>query len=90
MFEHRVDVCIEDWTDADFRHVVESAWDSVTGGPDDADSIGAAARLQLLLRTGGYRQAAVEVHQSVDEALIHVAHFDVSRERPEAKGVSLE
>ena len=89
MLEHRVDVCIEDWTDAGFRHVVDSAWDAVAGGPEDADSIDAAARLQYLLRTGGYHDAAVEIHQSVDEALAHVAHFDVSRE-PRGPGISFE
>lgn len=82
MVEHQVDVCIEDWTDGEFRHVVGAAWDAVCAGPDEADSIAAAVRLQMLLRSGGYDRAIVEVHQSVDEARAHVAHFDISREPP--------
>jgi hypothetical protein len=89
MLEHQVDVCIEDWTDAEFRHLVGTAWDAVCGGPDDVDSIAAAVRLQLLLRAGGYDGAVVEIHQSVDEALAHVAHFDISREPPKAVGLPL-
>lgn len=80
MSEHRVDICIEDWTDAKLRRLVGAAWDTVCVGPDEVDSIGAAARLQMLLRSGGYVRAEVEVHQSVDEALAHVVHFDISCE----------
>lgn len=80
MLEHRVHLGIEDWDDIEFRRAVESAWDTVQRGPEDADSIGAAAHLQLLLRAGGYPHAVVDVHRSVDEALAHVAHFDVSRD----------
>jgi hypothetical protein len=80
MLEHRVHLGIEDWDDVEFRRAVETAWATVQRGPDDADSIGAAARLQLLVRAGGYPHAIVEVHRSVDEALAHVAHFDVTRD----------
>ena len=80
MLEHRVLLGIEDWADVDFRRAVEAAWETVRRGPDDCDSIGAAAHLQLLLRAGGYPHAEVEVRRSVDEALAHVAHFDVTRD----------
>ncbi|MBI3752172.1 MAG: hypothetical protein HY263_11030 [Chloroflexi bacterium] len=80
MLEHRVHLGIEDWADVEFRRAVESAWETVQRGSDDADSIGAAAHLQLLVRAGGYPHAIVEVHRSVDEALAHVAHFDVTRD----------
>lgn len=80
MLEHRVHLGIEDWADVEFRRAVESAWEIVQQGPDDADSIDAAAHLQLLVRGGGYPRAVVEVHRSVDEALAHVAHFDVIRD----------
>jgi hypothetical protein len=80
MLEHRVHLGIEDWADVEFRRAVEAAWETVRHGPDDADSIGAAAHLQLLVRAGGYPDAVVEVHRSVDEALAHVAHFDVSKD----------
>jgi hypothetical protein len=79
MLEHRVQLLIEDWADVAFREAVEAAWEVVRDGPDDPDSIAAAAHLQLLVQAAGYPDAAVEVRRSVDEALAHVAHFDVSR-----------
>ena len=83
MLEHRVLLGIEDWADVDFRRSVEAAWETVRRGPDDCDSITAASHLQLLLRAGGYPHAEVEVRRSVDEALAHVAHFDVTRDPAE-------
>ncbi len=83
MLEHRVLLGIEDWADVEFRRSVEAAWETVRHGPGDCDSIAAAAHLQLLLRAGGYPHAEVEVRRSVDEALSHVAHFDVTRDPAE-------
>ena len=80
MQEHRVELKIIDWDDLPFREVVETAWRSVRDGGVDADSLNAAARLQLLVRAAGYPTAIVEVHKTVDEALAHVAHFRVSRD----------
>jgi hypothetical protein len=80
MLEHRVQLGIEDWADVDFRRAVEAAWETVRHGPGDPDSIGAAVQLQVLIRAGGYPHAVVEVRRSVDEALAHVAHFDVTRD----------
>lgn len=80
MHEHRVHLRVEDWDDVAFREAVDSAWAVVCGGPEDADSTTAAAHLQLLLRSGGYAQATVEIHRTVDEALHHVSHLEVSRE----------
>jgi hypothetical protein len=80
MLEHRVQLSIEDWADVEFRRTVEAAWETVRGGPGDADSIAAAAHLQLLVRGAGYPHAVVEVRRSVDEALAHVAHFDVTKD----------
>lgn len=82
MHEHRVQLRVEDWADVAFREAVDSAWAVVRQGPEDADSTTAAAHLQLLLRGGGYPRATVEIHRTVDEALHHVAHLDVSREAP--------
>jgi hypothetical protein len=45
----------------------------------DIDSTTAAAHLQLLLRGAGFPQATVDVHKTVDEALAHIAHFEVRR-----------
>jgi hypothetical protein len=84
MLEHRVQIGIEDWADVEFRRSVETAWETVCRGPDDADSIAAAAHLQLLVRAAGYRHAEVEVRRSVDEALAHVAHFDVTKDPTES------
>ena len=88
MLEHRVHLSIEDWADVEFRRAVESAWERVQHGPDDADSIAAASHLQLLVRASGYPHAVVDVHRSVDEALAHVAHFDVTRDPAERCAVS--
>lgn len=77
MLEHRVQLRIEAWDDVAFRDAVERAWAAIKAGPDDIDSITAAAHLQVLVRAGGYPKATVEVHRSVDEALAHVAHFEV-------------
>lgn len=89
MVEHHVDVFIEDWTDTEFRHLVGTAWDALCAGPDALDSIGAAVRLQMLLRSGGYQGAMVEIRQSVDEAVANVAHLDISREPLRAGGLPL-
>ena len=79
MHEHRVHLRVEDWDDVAFREAVDSAWAQVCQGPEDADSTTAAAHLQLLLRGAGYPHATVDVHKTVDEALAHIAHFEVRR-----------
>jgi hypothetical protein len=83
VLEHRVLLGIEDWADVEFRRCVEAAWETVRHGSDDVDSLTAAEHLQLLVRAGGYPCAEVEVRRSVDEALAHVAHFDVTRDPTE-------
>ncbi|NJD29418.1 MAG: hypothetical protein FIA92_14130 [Chloroflexi bacterium] len=80
MLEHRVHLRVEDWDDVAFREAVDSAWARVRQGPEAIDSTTAAAHLQLLLRKSGYPHASVEIHKTVDEALHHVAHFEVSKE----------
>lgn len=84
MLEHRVQLKVCEWDDVAFRSAVEQAWTKIRLGPDDADSIMAAAHLQMLVRAAGYPNATVEVHRSVDEALAHVAHFEVHRQPTEA------
>ncbi|TAK00734.1 MAG: hypothetical protein EPO36_07645 [Chloroflexota bacterium] len=79
MLEHRVELKILDWDDVPFREAVDRAWDTIRHGSVDIDSTTAAAHLQLLLRGAGYPQATVDVHKTVDEALAHVAHFEVRR-----------
>ena len=79
MLEHRVELKIVDWDDVPFREAVDRAWDTIRRGAVDIDSTTAAAHLQLLLRGAGYPQATVDVHKTVDEALAHIAHFEVCR-----------
>jgi hypothetical protein len=80
MLEHRVHLRVEDWDDVAFREAVDAAWARVRLGPEAIDSTTAAAHLQLLLRGAGYPHASVEIHKTVDEALDHFAHFEVSRD----------
>ncbi len=79
MLEHRVELKIVDWDDVSFREAVDRAWSIIRNGAVDVDSTTAAAHLQLLVRGAGYPQAIVDVHKTVDEALAHVAHFEVRR-----------
>lgn len=80
MLDHHVHLRVEEWDDVTFREAVDAAWARVRQGPEAIDSTTAAAHLQLLLRTGGYPRARVEIHKTVDEALRHEAHFEVSKE----------
>jgi hypothetical protein len=79
MLEHRVELKIVDWDDVAFRQAVDRAWSTIRQGAVDIDSTTAAAHLQLLVRGAGYPGAVVDVHKTVDEALAHVAHFEVRR-----------
>lgn len=79
MLEHRVELKIVDWDDVAFREAVDRAWGTVRQGAVDVDSTTAAAHLQLLVRGAGYPQAVVDVHKTVDEALAHIAHFEIRR-----------
>lgn len=79
MLEHRVELKIVGWDDVAFREAVDRAWNTIRSGAVDIDSTTAAAHLQLLVRAAGYPQATVDVHKTVDEALAHVAHFEVRR-----------
>lgn len=84
MLEHRVHLSIEEWNDVDFRKEVEEDWAEVRLSPEIVDPTTAAAHLQLLVRAAGYSRASVDIHRTVDEAMAHVAHFEVSREPREA------
>lgn len=84
MLEHRVELKIVDWDDVAFREAVDRAWSVIREGAVDVDSTTAAAHLQLLVRGAGYPQAIVDVHKTVDEALAHIAHFEVRRKSAQA------
>ena len=80
MLEHRVELKVVDWDDIPFREAVDTAWRQVRQGQVNSDSTTAAAHLQLLVRAAGYPSATVTVQKTVDEALLHIAHFEVRRE----------
>lgn len=80
MLEHHVELKVIDWDDLPFREAVDIAWRQVRQGQVDSDSSTAAAHLQLLVRAAGYPTATITVQRTVDEALRHVAHFEVRRE----------
>ena len=88
MLEHRVQLKVTDWDDVAFRDAVERAWATIRLGTDDADSITAAAHLQLMIRGAGYPRAMVTVRRTVDEALAHVADFEVRREPAKAPRIA--
>jgi hypothetical protein len=46
----------------------------------------AAARVEQLLRAGGYPRAVVSVERTVDEALDHAARWTVRRDGPDPSG----
>jgi hypothetical protein len=81
MPEHRVELKVIDWDDIPFREAVETAWAQIHRGTMAGDATTAAAHLQLLVRAAGYPTASVSVNRTVDEALAHIAHFEVRRER---------
>jgi hypothetical protein len=80
MLEHHVELKVIDWDDIPFREAVDTAWRQVRHGQVNSDSTTAAAHLQLLVRAAGYPSATVTVQKTVDEALKHIAHFEVRRE----------
>ena len=89
MLEHRVQLKVIEWEDVAFRTAVERAWATIRLGPDDADSVTAAAHLQLLIRGSGYPRATVTMTRTVEEALAHVSEFEVRREPVRTRTVAV-
>jgi hypothetical protein len=77
----RVRMSIVPWTDVDFVHAVENAWVQVSLCPDiESSSLAAAAMAESLLRESGFPGACVIDCRTIDEALRHVAHWQVVRD----------
>lgn len=71
---------ITPWDDPAFVKAFEHARDHVHDTEGHLDGTAAGARVQHLLREGGYPNARVEVIQSVDEKLEHTSHWVVTRD----------
>ncbi len=71
---------ITPWDDPAFVKAFEHARDHVHGAESNLDGTAYGARVQHLLREGGYPNARVEVIQSVDEKLEHTSHWVVTRD----------
>jgi len=74
-----IKVCIDGWDDPAFRTAFEHVFDQVRDEGLDLSTPGAGLRAQHLLAEAGYPAARVEIERSVDEALAHVAHWNVHR-----------
>ncbi len=72
------------WQDRRFVRAFERAREEVLAEGLTINGPKAAARAEELVRAAGFPGAHVEVKRSVDEALAHVAHWTVWRERPDS------
>lgn len=68
------------WDDPEFVRVYEQTHAEVEASGCCPDGHDAAYRVQHLLRERGYPRAVVEVEQSPEEALEHVARWTVTRD----------
>ena len=68
------------WDDTDFVRTFDVARNEVERTGCCPDGPAAAERVQRLLHERGYPRARVEVERSVEEALVHVSHWSVSRD----------
>ena len=71
------------WDDPQFVREYENAREQAIQEGLTINGPKAAARVQQLVRAGGYPHAVVEVHRTVDEALNHAARWTVTRDGPE-------
>ena len=87
MIEHRIKVRLDPWDDPSFHAAFEGACDRVRGEGIELDSRAAAERTEVLLRAAGYPEASVDYEsRTVDEVLLHVAHWIVRRSAPAMPG----
>jgi hypothetical protein len=68
------------WDDADFVRAFDRARNEIERTGCCSEGPAAAEQVQRLLRERGYPKARVEVERSVEEALVHVSHWSVSRD----------
>jgi hypothetical protein len=77
----RARVKVTPWTDADFEGAVRQVLQEVRLVPEIVFGSGEGAVLaQRLLRERGYEHARVIDMRSVDEAIRHIAHWEVLRD----------
>jgi len=68
------------WDDRAFVEAFERSHAEVVTSGCCPEGPAAAARVQAMLRAGGYPRAWIRVERSVDEALEHVAHWTIIRD----------
>ena len=86
MIEVKVRMSISPWTDMSFVRAVEDARKLVGSCEDvETSSIAGAAMAETILRESGYPRALVLDRRTYDEALGHVAHWQVLRDGPETR-----
>ena len=68
------------WDDAEFVAAYERAHHEALREGLAINGPRAAARVEELLRAGGYRLAAVDLERTIDEALEHAARWTVRRD----------
>ncbi len=68
------------WDDREFVAAYERAHDAALAEGLAINGPRAAARVEELLRAGGYPRAAVDVERTIDEALEHAARWTVRRD----------
>ena len=77
----RLKVRLGDWDDPAFHAAFEQARMQVEAEGIPLDSPEAGFRAEHLLAQAGYPGVRIEVIRNVDEALAHVAHWEVHRDR---------
>lgn len=75
----RLKVRLETWDDPAFHTAFEQAREQVEAEGIPLDSQEAGARAEHLLAEAGYPEVRIDVVRTVDEALAHIAHWDVHR-----------
>lgn len=70
------------WDDQQFVRQYENAREQAIREGLTINGPKAAARVEQLLRAGGYPHAVVQVDRTVDEALKHAARWTVRRDGP--------
>jgi hypothetical protein len=77
--ETRLKVRLEAWDDPAFHAAFETVREQVEHEGVPLDTPEAGFRAEHLLAAAGYPGVRIEVVRSVDEAMRHVAHWEVHR-----------
>ena len=71
------------WDDPDFVHAYEGARERAVQEGLRINGPKAGARVEELIRLGGYPRATVAVERTIEEALGHAARWFVRRDGPD-------